>query len=275
MNKLNFKIPANVKKLWAYISIFLFNIVTVVAVQVSQQETVEPVDQGLMKTVIVTGGSIGIIILGFALVIFILYKILFGIWKKIQAVNYKEKDFLYTQFESDIQQTHINRDPAMKRKLKRSLWLFWRRNPVYCNSSKGFKYLGQYNGECKKKENYYLISIYNKIGFFKFVDQIILIPFELSHIINKIDVNGGRSLVLNCEGVDTVGNTEYYLIPLIEDPKDSHKVLDFADKIHKEYFESITHRDIIKRNLLGYRENIIKSVEANPSIHFGRRIEKK
>jgi len=262
-------------KLWAYVSIFLMNLFTVSAVQVVQQNELTP-EQSVLKGVIVTGGTIVIIICFIFLVCFVLYKIIFAIWKKIAGMNAKEKDFLYTQFGQDLMQTHINRDVTMKRRLKRTFGMFWRRNPVYIETKKdGLVQIGSYNGECKKKENYYLVSIYNKLTMFKFSDQIILIPYELKHIIRKIKVNGANCMVLNCVGVDTVGNTDYYVIPLIQDPENKNKVIDFADKIHKEYFESITFRDVIKKNLLQYRENIIKSVEANPTVHFNRRIEKK
>ena len=119
-----------------------------------------------------------------------------------------------------------------------------------------------------------MIGLYNKLGFFKVLRQIIIIPIKFKDkIVRKEFINKKKVLILKCEGLDEVESTEYYLMPLIKDPKKDKEILDFSDYIHKEFFEKTTLRDTIKENLLQYRDGIIKGVEMNPNLQFKRRGE--
>lgn len=88
---------------------------------------------------------------------------------------------------------------------------------------------------------------------------------------SKVVINGQKIIVIDAEGIDQVGNTDFYFQPLLKDPNNNKEYLDFADKIHEDYFGKTIYRDIIKENLQQYREGIIKSVETNPNVHFNRR----
>ena len=201
--------------------------------------------------------------------------ILFKIYTKLSEYNRKKKDFLYDMFLRDDMQCHVNRDQDMKFRNWKLLWMFWKRKSVLLNTSEGYKYVGEYSGECSKKEDYYLIAITNKITSFKRLNQVIMIPFSMKNkLIRKVTVDGTKTLIIDAEGVDSIGNTDYYLIPLIKNPKKESEFIDFADDIHKKYFEKTIYRDIIKENLQQYRQGVITSVETNPYIHFGRRKEK-
>ena len=240
------------------------------AVQVIQ-ETTQPVAQegaSGLAVFILTIFFTGLIILGF-LAGFLL--VLLKIYKKISEYHRKKKDFIYSLYSADYGQCILNANPNMKKRNWKRLWLFYKRKPVYMRNKEGFEVLGYYDGECYKKEGYYCICLFHKLGMFKTYDNIILIPIKLKDsIVSKINVEGSEVYVLDCEGIDQIGNTDYYYQPLIWD-KLRKEFIDYNDVVHKEYFEKATYRDIIKENLQLHRENIIKSLEANPIVQHNRR----
>lgn len=220
-----------------------------------------------------------IILGGFFFFIFALIFIgifVFIIWKIYQALSEFKRlqhDFFYSIFKNDKNQCHINRDYEMKYRNWKYLWIFWKRHPLFIkNKDNSYELIGTYNGECLKKENYYCIYVYNKLGAFQIYDYIILIPLVMKDkIVRKINLDGKKVIVIEAEGIDLVENTDYYYIPLIPDPKKSNEFIDFADLVHKTYFEKTTYRDVIKQQLQSYRENMVDAVETNPHIQTNRR----
>ncbi|MFW6173090.1 MAG: hypothetical protein ACOC5T_05040 [Elusimicrobiota bacterium] len=262
-----------IKRNWLLVLAIMLNIVFINAVQVVQKDpTQEGANEGL-KSIVITVLSIGAMVLLLIAGIIIFAWILIKIWKKLSEHKRRKKSLIYDMFCYDISQCHYNYDTSMKKRNWKLLWLFWKRRPVYIENDKGqLEVIGQYHGECYKKEGFYLIGLYNKLSFFKYVGQVIVIPLDLKdNLVKKLDGDGKRTMFLSCEGIDRVEGSDYYFIPLIPDPEKKNSFVDFADKVHKEYIEIETYRDIITENLSSYREGIIKSVETNPFVHFGRR----
>lgn len=226
------------------------------------------------------GGGLFTLILTFLVIAFIgvgiialIVMFLVRLYKKLSDYKRRNKDFLYYDFEYQVSQLHINSDPQLKYRNPRRFWIFWKRMPVYVDTEdEGYKFIGYYNGEGYKKEDFYMIGLYNKLGLFKYINQIVIIPFKIKKSVKKIYVDKKKAMIIKAEGIDNVGNTDYYFIPLIRDKSNADKeFIDFADYVHKNFFESIIYRDVIKTNLEQYREGVIKSVETNPNIHFKRR----
>lgn len=249
---------------------FMLSIVSTFAVQiVDQTKNASSEPSGLAVTIFTIFIIFIFVFMFLLLFVFIIVKIA----TKITEYKRSKNDFLYDMFKLDSNQSHISRDSKMKYRNWKLLWIFWKRSKVYIKGEDNeYKFLGSYNGECLKKENYYCLSIYNKLGSFKTYDYVILIPMKIKNkLVQKIEMNGETVIVLECEGADQVGNTDYYFQPLIKDPKRADKFIDFADDIHANYFEKTVYRDVIKENLQSYRKNVIDAVESNPDIHFGRR----
>ena len=263
-----------IKKFLSLLFILLISSLNVFAVVVVQQsaDVKSPTEEA------VTNILTYIIIALMGLFIFSLFIILIAwiIWKitqYIQNLNKATYDFFYKIFEDYNQQAHINRDMRFKKRNWKLLWLFWKREPVYINAigHKTIEAIGFYNGECHIKENYYIIGIYNKVGFLKYQEQLLIIPNELKQYVMKPTFNKKEVFLINCEGVDIMANTDYFLMMLIPDYKNDKNYLDYSDDIYKNFLEQNTYRDIIKENLQQYRDGIIKSVETNPNVHFNRR----
>jgi hypothetical protein len=219
-----------------------------------------------------------ILTIGFLTFIAIVFMLLFAwllmkIWAKLTEVKKGKNDFLFESFENFASQSHINYDKKLKKKNWKLFYIFWKRKPVFIENDKGFlECVGLYHGECYKKEGYYMVVIQNKIGMFQFTYQMILIPMALKDkIVKKIDLENNRTMIIRCEGLDTLASTDYIYMPLLRDPKGRLEFIDFSDKIHKEFIEKIVYRDMIKENLLSSRKMVIQSVETNPFVHFGRR----
>lgn len=252
-----------------YLTQFITLSVPTFALQVLQEvKPEEPaISEGLAGTIL-TIFIVGILSLMF---IILFVWILVKIFKKLSDHQRKKQDFLYEMFEKDVQQANFNRDKDMKYRNWKMMWIFFKRHPIYVNTERGLEIVGEYNGETYKKENFYLISIVNKLSMFKNLEQIIIVPIQIQNIVSKVVVNGKKVIILNAEGIDMVGNTDFYFQPLKKHPSDDKKFVDFADMIHKDYFEKTIYRDIIKENLQQYRDGIIHSVETNPYTQFNRR----
>lgn len=261
-----------VKKI-SYIFFILFMTLNTFAVKVvdstgNPSPEVSAGAQGVAVTILTFG------ILGFFFVIFIFIFawILLKIWKKLTSYQRKE-DFLYSVFETNLNQTHINHDTLLKKRNWKFIWIFWKKNPVFIENEKGkLEVVGSYYGESLKKEGFFMLSVSNKLSMFQTIEQIVLIPLEIQDkIIKKIDVNGGRTIIIKCEGLDSILNVDYFLIPLIKDEKKKNQFLDFSNLVYKNFIEVTTYTDVINTTLMSYRKGITKSIESNPYIHFNRR----
>jgi len=246
------------------------------SVSVVKQENNTPpkAENSVLRTIIIwvfVMSFISVLVIG---VVLIFAWILVKIYKKLTEYNRRKKDFVYSvMFLNDLNRCHINRDKKLKKRNWKLMWVFFKRELVYYDDGNGYKPLGFYNGESINKENYYLISLYNKIGMFKFIEQIVIIPNTIKgRLIKEPVVKGQRVIVLDCEGVDNTLNTDYYMIPLVKDDK-TNKYIDFSDEIFKNYIEKTVYRDIIKENLLDYKKGISNAVESNPKVQMKRRSE--
>jgi len=233
----------------------------------------EPVVNSGLRTFMIWFFGLGTLFLFVVFILFLFAMMILKFQKKVSEYVRKKKDFLYFNFEENTQFCNNNRDYNMKRRKKRTLFLTWKRAPVYIQDSTGeLRQIGEYNGETNEKENFYMVSIYNKIGIFKTIETIVLIPNEIkSRIVKKIEIDGKKALILYCEGIDEVGSTDYYMIPLIIDNKNPNKFVDFSDMVRTQFTDKIIYRNEIKEILQSSRENVINSVEANPNVHFNRR----
>jgi len=256
------------------IFIFLSTFIQTYAVQIVQQSEVSVAETSSagLKTFIIWFFSAGVMILGTILFFFLLAVIIMKIQKKMSDFMRKKKDFLFSNFEENLTQCHLNRDYQMKFRRMRSVWLLWNRNGVYMNTKAGLEQIGDYDGESYKKEGYFFLALNNKMSFFKSKQTIIVFPLTwYESIFKKAIVNKKKIIIIDCEGLDEVGSTDYYFQPLKKD-KDG-AFLDISDKFRTEFTEPVVYRDLIKEELQGHKEAVIKAVESNPYLHQQRRKE--
>jgi hypothetical protein len=260
-----------IKKIFIYLNLIL-SITFINAVSIVEKSSIveETTNEGL-KSIVLTIVTIGIMILLFLFFVFVLAVIIIKIQKKMSDYMRKKKDFLFVNFEENLTQCQLNKDPVMKYKRFRSLFILWTRNPVYMNSKKyGVSEIGSYDGETMKKENFFLLAINNKISFFKSKQMIIVLPSEWHEkIFKKVIINKKKVILLECEGIDEIGSTDYYYQPLI--PSIDKTYNDISDLFRTQFTEKIVYRNIIKDQLQEHRSAIIKAVESNPYIHQNRR----
>lgn len=217
---------------------------------------------------------IAVVSLGLFLVVILITWIIMIIARKFEEIRENKSDFLYKNFLRDSRKCKIGANKHYKKRNWKFMFLFFKRKPVYVRTrNKGLQEIGLYEGEYINKENFFCLAIYNKIGVFAYSVRIILIPTDIKEaLVDVLDIAGTKAYVLNCEGVDTIENVDYYLMPLIIDStNDKNKFIDFAQLIHKTYVEKVVYEDIIKNNLLAYKDNVEKAVETNLDIHLKRR----
>lgn len=262
----------NFKLISAFIS-FMFISVSTFAVQIVEQtEVKEVVSSEGLKTFIVWFFSIGVSILAIVFFFFILALLIMKLQKKMSDFMRKKKDFLFSNFEEILSQCHLNKDYEMKFRRFRSLFLIWNRNPVYLNTSDGLKQIGDYDGETYRKESFFFLALNNKMSFFKSKQTIIVFPIEwYETLLKKSVVNKKKVILIDCEGLDEIGSTDYYYQPLIKDKEG--KFIDLSDKFRKEFTEPVVYRDLLKEELQEHKSAVIKAVESNPYLHQGRRKE--
>lgn len=242
-------------------------------VMTSQEDKIQGTGKFLAYVVLwIMGATILFII--FCGILLGIFWIMWKVYKKLTEYNRGKHDFVYNTFTHDLTQCHYGYDKNMKKRNWKLFWLFWKRKPVYIEGDNGLEAIGGYHGETYRKNGFYLIGLYNKMGLFKYLGQIIIIPIELKDdVIKKYNVNGEHALIIKAEGIDRFIRDMYY-IPLIKNPKSNKEFLDFSNKISSEYMEVETYRDMISENLQKYREAVIRSVESNPQVHFKRRMPK-
>jgi len=217
-------------------------------------------------TLMVMGVLVALVLLGFGWIVAKVYK-------KFAEENKKKRDFLYHNYLDNLKQCRKGADPKMKFRLKRYFGAFFRRRPVFIKKADGsYEKIGDYEGEGNKKESFHIIAIHNKTGIFKYECSILWIPNDLkNHLVEKFSIQKEKSVIINCEGVDNIAEREYNLMPLIPDPADRKRFLDFSQTIHDNYMQKVTYQSIIDEQLQSYREGMIKSIEMNPNLNMGRR----
>ena len=252
---------------WMFVSLILF--INTYAVEI--YNTSPPLMQETGHSIAVTIITIFLMV-SFALIclggfFFICLKI----YQKVTEHYRRKKHLVYDMFVYDLQQCHYNHDRELKKRNWKLFFLFWNRQPIHIERRDGsLDVIGYYHGETTHRNGLYLLAIYNKLGMFKYVGQILVIPYTAKNqILKKITHKKSKLLILNIEGVDTMFGSDYYLHPLIL--KNEKEFIDFSDEIFKGYIEVEAYRDLLLETLHNYREGIIRSVEANPNIHFKRR----
>lgn len=262
-----------IKKILLFVNLLL-GITFINAVSIVEKTTLveEPVNEGL-KTFLVGFFSIGVIILLIIGFVFILAMLIIKIQKKMSDFMRKKKDFLFSNFEENLSQCHLNRDYEMKFRRARSIWMLWNRNPVYINTkAQGLVQIGDYEGETLKKENFFFLALNNKLSFFKSKQTIIVFPSDWYGVImKKAVINKKKVILIECEGIDEIGSTDYYFQPLIPNKDKSYN--DISDLFRTQFTEKIVYRDLIKEELQTHKLAVIKAVESNPYIHQSRRKE--
>lgn len=217
-------------------------------------------------------GSMIIIGLLGGLVVLLFYWLLMKVAKKVKDLRKSAQDFFYYKFLTDQKSCFINRDKRLKSRTWWSLWLFWKRSPVYLNDEGNFRKIGSYDGEMIKKESFVEIAVYTSLGLFKKDRFIILVPYQLRHIINKNDIGSKTELFINAVGIDEALNTDYYYLVLLKDPKDpDNKLMDFNDFLQKNFMNKYVYRQVIKDNVLEFKDNIREAVEMNSDIQKRRK----
>lgn len=216
---------------------------------------------GAIAIGLIIGGTIGLII--------------FGIWfviRKIKENQRKVNDLLYSRFVIELKNCHQNRDVRLKRRSLKTFGLTWKRENIYLNTNEnGYKYFGKYDGELIVKDNFLLFGVYRPTGLFTRERDIIIIPFELREKTRKEQVNGKWVLSIYGEGIDEVMNTDFYNEVIFIHPEDKDKLISFSNYINKTYLENYVYRQVIKDNLLEYKDSLDKITELNPNIQVGRK----
>lgn len=265
----------NLRKLFLIIKLYIFTLIPSYAVEVVRATPPSGTEQFTSTFYtfwyILLGFSVfvllgGLVILAFAMIILKIQRTLSNIYRR-------RKDFIFSIFERDVEQCHINRDPKMKYKNWKRLWITFKRHPVFVRDpEQGLIQVGSYNGQTYKKESFFMVSLYHKVNMIKYTEQIILIPNSIKHKVQTLDVDGKVVMVIDeCYGLDQVGNTNYYFQPLMKTKKQDKDFLDFSDLIHMQYFEKTIMRDVVKETAMTYREGVVDAIEMNPKVHMNRR----
>ena len=223
------------------------------------------------KDSIVGGVVLGLIVAG---LLGLFYFLLFKVFKKIKEERRKGNDLLFYKFKNEEKLNRLHADKRFKKRNWKTLFLTYNRSPVYIkDSNNNLTLIGYYDGEFKKKEGILQLLIYNQVTFFNRFTRLILIPINLSYIFQKETYANKNVIVLYCDGIDEVGNTDYYYIPLIKykDKNNKQSFLDFSDYIQKEYFNKYIYRQVIKDTILESREAVKHAIEMNPTIHYKRK----
>ena len=194
------------------------------------------------------------------------------IWKKINEDRRKKTDLEFFKFNLDEKMCHINAD---KKYMYRTWWTIWlgrRRAKIYALTELGRKEVGEYAGECVKKEGYMLIALYQKYTFFQRETDVVIFPYDLAK--DMIKKNDDFTIDIVCEGIDEVLSSEYYSIPVISNQlnkQSESRFVDFSNEVMENYYRTYMYRDVIKNNISEFREGIKDATEMNPNIQHKRK----
>ncbi|MFW6246892.1 MAG: hypothetical protein ACOC22_01810 [bacterium] len=264
---------AKSKLIKKFLSVFVFlqALALTFAVKVTETNAQAPAPKVSIASQIIVFLLVGFgIFLVIALIIIGIVFVLLKIHDKLENASREKEDFFYSDFLCDVKQCNMFKDSELKKRNWKRFWIFFKRNNVFVNPEKeNFKVVGQYDGESIKTfhgESWVQIALYNKLGFLKFTRSIILVPFQMRHTIKKQYFGKKKELIIQCEGLDRVGNTDYLYMPLWKD-KDGD-FLDFADKIHNTYLEPKLYRDMIPQNLMSFKDSVDKAIKMNPNMNW-------
>lgn len=256
------------KKQILSIIVLILMATNIFAVEVIQNAPVviekKPLLTDQQKTIVVWGL---IIMIFLALISWLIWWII----KKIKENQRKDKDLLYSKYLIDLKNTNQNKDGDLKYKSIFKFFLFWNRVDVVLNTERGLKYFGKYDGELIVKNNFFLVTIHRPSGWFSSEKDIIIIPYNMRTLFRKEKVNGKYVVLLDCESIDEALNTDYYNTIVVKNPLDNNGLINFNGYIEKFFMKDYVLHQVIKDDLLNYKESMDKSVELNPSIQVSRK----
>ena len=216
-------------------------------------------------------GMIGVVIVG-GILIAIITVIIAWINNKIQEAKRRHQDLLYAKFLVEVDKCSQNRDSRLKKKRWWTMFIVWKRSHIYLNTKEeGLKLFGNYDGEVIIKDNFLLISVHRRKSIWKVERDIIIIPYELRKIVHKEFVSKKWNLMIDCESIDEALNTDYYNTVVIKDHKDDDKLINFNEYIQNKFMDKYIYRQVIKDNLLNYKDSMDEAVEINPNVQVGRK----
>lgn len=217
-------------------------------------------------------------ITGIALLIALIGGLIFWgaytIYKKINEERRKKTDLEFFKFKLDEKMCVINSNKKYVWRTWYTLWFGKKRAKIYALTELGRKMVGEYNGECVKKEGFYLLSLYQKYSFFHREIDLVVFPYDYSK--SMIRHNDDFTIDLVCEGIDEVMSSEYYSIPVISNHLQNQRedrFNDFSNLVLEKYFRLYMYRDVIKNNISEFRENIKDATEMNPNVQYGRKTQ--
>lgn len=251
--------------------LFITNIFGVQVVENTQTQ----VDDPNAKKPMLTPEQQNIIIWGLIIGVFggLFIWLIYWIWKKLQENQRKDTDLLFSKYLIDCKNTHQNRDRRLK---YRNMWLLglsWKRAEIILNTENGLKYFGYYNGELVEANNFILINCHRPAGFLNLGSEqdIIVIPYELRKLVRKEIIRGRYELLIDAEAIDCALNTDYYNQIVVKNAKNNEQVLQMNEYIYEKYVVGYSMRQVLKDNILNYRDNMEKAVDLNPNIQIERK----
>ena len=221
-------------------------------------------------------GLIGMVFLGLLIGLFFGGFVwgLIKIFKRIKESQRRRGDIIYNKFKDELEICSLNSDKQFKWRNPKLLFIYFKRMPVYLNTSLGEKFIALYDGEVIKKESFYLISLYQKVGLFSYRRMIIVLPYHIKDIVKKNHYGKRGYLSIEAESLDETQGSDYYLIPTIKNPNNSDPskaIIDFSDFITNNFIKNYIYREVIKDNMISYKENMDKAVDMNPNISYSKK----
>ena len=214
---------------------------------------------------VVMGMGLGIVI---GTIIFIIW----AITSKIREAKRKHSDLLYSKFSIELEKCHQNRDQRLKYRSWKTFFLTFKRHDIVLDTTEeGIKVFGKYDGEVIIKDNFVLVAVYRVTGIFTREKDIIIVPYKIRSLIKKEKHNGKFEILIKTESVDEALNTDYYAQLVVKDHKDNNKLINFNEYIQKQYMEKFVMRQVIKDDLLDFKESMSRAVEINPNIQTERK----
>jgi len=260
-----------IKKFWFVILAILLS-VQVFALQVNEVSNLPNSTKDSSHsifTIIIFGlllVLVGVIFIGgfILLVVWLMTKFM-KLFSDFQRAN---EDFFYKKFLQECELCHYGRDSQLIKRNWKMLWLFFKRTPILIKTNDNkIKCIGYYNGESTKIMGLTFIAFTNKVSMFKNKESILIIPQLIEKNIIKFYANDRKNIMIECEGIDEINNTDYFFQPLIISPQDNAKKREFIDLYNlmvKDYFEPTNYKEVIKESLDNYKEGIAKASKMNP-----------
>jgi len=270
-----------VTKMFMFISIItMFILSGVYGVEITETPDDETqITNGEEEGIINPEAVVGFTLLGLLIggVFGLFFWVLWKIFKKVTENTRKSNDLVYNKFKTELELCDINRDIPYKYRNPKLFFLFYKRAKLFLETSYGRRFIAYYDGEAYKKEGFYLIGLYEKVGLFSYKRYIIIIPYHLKDIVKKNDYGKNKEIVIKAESLDEFGGSDYYIMPIIKNPIDdpNKPMLDFADYIQKNFVQNYIYREVIKDNIMEFKQSVDKAVEMNPNIPYDKKSMKK